>query len=96
VVEDRQQAARLVARRLHHEHGADEAVTAQAVPAAGDLEAVAVDPLEALDLEGDPVRDDLRGGHAIPGHTGPWRPDRCPRATQPAREGRNASGGLAR
>jgi hypothetical protein len=95
VVEDGQHPALLVAR-LHHEHRAHEAVAAQPVPAAGHLEAVAVDPLEALDLEGDAVGDDLRGGHASSDHRAPWLRDRRLRPTQPAGKGRNASRRLAR
>ena len=95
VVEDGQQASLLVGR-LHHEHRAHEAVAAQPVPAAADLEAVAVDPLEAVHLEGDAIRNDLRSGHASPGHSGPWLPDRPLRSTRPTCKGRNASRRLAR
>ena len=56
--------------------GPDEAMAAQPVPAPADLEAVAVDPLEAVHLEGDAIRNDLRSRHASPGHSGPWIPDR--------------------
>jgi hypothetical protein len=95
VLEHGQHPTLLVAG-LHHEHGPDEAMAAQAVPAPAHLEPVGVDPLEALDLEADAVGDDLRSGHASSGHDGLWLPDREVRSTQPPAQGRSASRRRAR
>ncbi len=53
VLQQRDRAPAGAAGRAQVEHGAHEAATAQAVPAAGDLDPVLVRPLEALELEVD-------------------------------------------
>ena len=96
VVEDRQHAPLLVGR-LHHEHGPDEAMAAQAVPAPGHLEAVARRPTRSdrprsvTPLETTSGVDMPRPAIAARGY-----PIRPARSTQPTRTGRNASRRRAR